>query len=182
LQRADGETLQVPLRQTVPSHLLASDEAIINAAAQWLRPDSQEMRSMRLYAVHDAYIGATAAIKKEVLAGVPDGVVTISDLDENKVAQIQQLLIRSDIERLQKQLLDQTKSSNDPLNAVQRRIFEEPDKVSLGGMWRKEVRDVFKTITERHPGIQIRYDVGTEELIIPEGSSEKRVGIRTFVV
>jgi len=178
LQRADGEILAVPLQQSVPNRLLATDEAIIQAAAQWLRPDSKEMRLMRLYSVHDSYKTAADAIKKEVLGNAASGLVDLASFDEAKFANLQDLLKRTDVIRVQKQLLEQTKASVDPLNQVQQRVFEEPDKVSLGGMWKKDIRAVFKAATDYYEGSNLHYDVGTEEIVVRDASGERRVNVR----
>ncbi len=178
LQRADGETLTVPLQQTVPNRLLATDESIIQAMAQWLRPDSKEMRLMRLYAVHDSYKAAADAVKKEILGDASSGLVDVVSFDDEKFAGVQELLERSDVIRIQRQLLEQIKASGEPLNQVQQRVFEEPDKVALGGMWKKDIRTVLKAATDLNPDSTVQYDVGTEEVVIKNTLGERRVNVR----
>ncbi len=87
-------------------------------------------------------------------------------------------LKRSDVIRIQKQLLEQMKVSGEPLNQVQQRVFEEPDKVALGGMWKKDIRTVLKAATDLNPDSTVQYDVGTEEVVIKNTSGERRVNVR----
>ena len=133
---------------------------------------------MRLYSVHDSYKTAADAIKKEVLGNAASGLVDLASFDEAKFANLQDLLKRTDVIRVQKQLLEQTKASVDPLNQVQQRVFEEPDKVSLGGMWKKDIRAVFKAATDYYEGSNLHYDVGTEEIVVRDASGERRVNVR----
>lgn len=179
LVRPDGDVMTLPLRQVVPSVLLSSDEAIMGAIAQWLRPDSQEMQVTRLYAVHDSYATAVEEIKKEVLSGSTGGTLDIASIDDAKLANIQDLIRRSDVLKVQRQLIKVAESPNASLNQVQQKVFEQPDKVTLSGIWNKDIRITFRFAKERYPGIPIMYDVATEELVIPDPTGEKRISIRS---
>lgn len=182
LERSDGETLVVPFRHIVPNKALSSDEAIVSAATEWLKPDSKEMRLIRLYAVYDSYAEATKAIKEELLAGATGGVLDVAGLSDDAFAKIQELIQRSEVSRLQKQLIDEVETTGDELNQVQRRVFEEPDKISLGGMWKKDVRKILKIASAHYAGSTVRYDVSTEEVIITDASQEKRFNIRNLPI
>ena len=182
LERADGETLVVPFRQIVPNRTLSSDETIVNAATEWLKPDSKEIRLMRLYAVHDSYTAATEAVKEELLAGTTSGVLDVTALSDDAFAKIQELIRRSEVSRLQKQLINEAEASGDELNQVQRRVFEEPDSISLGGMWKKDVRKVLTTAGSFYTGAALKYDVSTEEVIVTDASGEKRFNIRNLPI